>query len=178
MQKLYYLFLTEEQKTKIINDLVDIYHSYYMSEYNYEIYNSVRNNLPEGEAKDNSTKFLSALKNKLERMIDIQGEKLRESLWDVLAEINQQLHEVFFEYFSKRDISEDGYYYKEIYLANPDETFIDAMFTANDIQNGQRLSLEVFCNDIVIYIPVKYSLQGTTQGRYLTGGGPPVRFSM
>ena len=25
---------------------------------------------------------------------------------------------------------------------------------------------------------VKYSLQGTTQGRYLTGGLPPVRFSM
>ena len=25
---------------------------------------------------------------------------------------------------------------------------------------------------------VKYSLQGTTQGRYLTGGMPPVRFSM
>ena len=27
-------------------------------------------------------------------------------------------------------------------------------------------------------IEVKYSLQGTTQSRYLTGGGPPVRFSM
>ena len=25
---------------------------------------------------------------------------------------------------------------------------------------------------------VKYSLQGTTKGRYLTGGVPPVRFSM
>ena len=25
---------------------------------------------------------------------------------------------------------------------------------------------------------IKYSLQGTTQGRYLTGGIPPVRFSM
>ena len=25
---------------------------------------------------------------------------------------------------------------------------------------------------------VKYSLQGTTQSRYLTGGVPPVRFSM
>ena len=24
----------------------------------------------------------------------------------------------------------------------------------------------------------KYSLQGTTQGRYLTGGVPPIRFSM
>ena len=29
-----------------------------------------------------------------------------------------------------------------------------------------------------IGIDVKYSLQGTTQGRYLTGGVPPVRFSM
>ena len=30
----------------------------------------------------------------------------------------------------------------------------------------------------VAYIFAKYSLQGTTQGRYLTGGVPPVRFSM
>lgn len=30
--------------------------------------------------------------------------------------------------------------------------------------------------DCLVYI--KYSLQGTTQGRYLTGGVPPVRFSM
>ena len=29
-----------------------------------------------------------------------------------------------------------------------------------------------------IYTKGKYSLQGTTQGRYLTGGVPPVRFSM
>ena len=29
-----------------------------------------------------------------------------------------------------------------------------------------------------IWNPAKYSLQGTTQGRYLTGGVPPVRFSM
>ena len=28
------------------------------------------------------------------------------------------------------------------------------------------------------FITTKYSLQGTTQGRYLTGGVPPVRFSM
>ena len=30
----------------------------------------------------------------------------------------------------------------------------------------------------VSYYGLKYSLQGTTQGRYLTGGVPPVRFSM
>ena len=29
-----------------------------------------------------------------------------------------------------------------------------------------------------IDIPVKYNLQGTTQGNGLTGGVPPVRFSM
>ena len=29
-----------------------------------------------------------------------------------------------------------------------------------------------------ILASLKYSLQGTTQGRYLTGGVPPVRFSM
>ena len=32
--------------------------------------------------------------------------------------------------------------------------------------------------DPMISIEAKYSLQGTTQGRYLTGGVPPVRFSM
>ena len=30
----------------------------------------------------------------------------------------------------------------------------------------------------MILFALKYSLQGTTQGRYLTGGVPPVRFSM
>lgn len=30
----------------------------------------------------------------------------------------------------------------------------------------------------IILVAIKYSLQGTTQGRYLTGGVPPVRFSM
>ena len=33
-------------------------------------------------------------------------------------------------------------------------------------------------SEIEFYYSVKYSLQGTTQGRYLTGGVPPVRFSM
>lgn len=30
----------------------------------------------------------------------------------------------------------------------------------------------------IILVAIKYSLQGTTQSRYLTGGVPPVRFSM
>ena len=31
---------------------------------------------------------------------------------------------------------------------------------------------------VLAYFVVKYSLQGTTQGNGLTGGVPPVRFSM
>ena len=34
-----------------------------------------------------------------------------------------------------------------------------------------------FIDDLDVSIIAKYSLQGTTQSRYLTGG-PPVRFSM
>ncbi len=35
-----------------------------------------------------------------------------------------------------------------------------------------------YAPELFTYIKIKYSLQGTTQGRYLTGGVPPVRFSM
>ena len=48
---------------------------------------------------------------------------------------------------------------------NPDQFEIVAFRKGND---GK---------DLVYSFP-KYSLQGTTQGRYLTGGVPPVRFSM
>ena len=43
--------------------------------------------------------------------------------------------------------------------------------------SGKTMLLKVICG----FVPLtsgKYSLQGTTQGRYLTGGVPPVRFSM
>ena len=36
----------------------------------------------------------------------------------------------------------------------------------------------IIFSEICVFTIGKYSLQGTTQGRYLTGGVPPVRFSM
>ncbi len=36
--------------------------------------------------------------------------------------------------------------------------------------------IQAIARDILLY--AKYSLQGTTQSRYLTGGVPPVRFSI
>ena len=45
------------------------------------------------------------------------------------------------------------------------------------IRVGSKVALKTgYVSDI--YTVIKYSLQGTTQGRYLTGGVPPVRFSM
>ncbi|MEE0751475.1 hypothetical protein [Frisingicoccus sp.] len=42
---------------------------------------------------------------------------------------------------------------------------------------GIMLFYSISDNIYILYVG-KYSLQGTTQGRYLTGGVPPVRFSM
>ena len=55
----------------------------------------------------------------------------------------------------------------------------------NLIDNLNRLEYDIALitlfegnNAKVVSALRKYSLQGTTQGRYLTGGVPPVRFSM
>ncbi len=54
-----------------------------------------------------------------------------------------------------------GYYWKR--------GFLDTITKKFDIDSDWQ--------EVVDYVR-KYSLQGTTQGRYLTGGVPPVRFSM
>ena len=47
----------------------------------------------------------------------------------------------------------------------------------NDHDGTSRRKRRLLSSVLVSSFP-KYSLQGTTQGRYLTGGVPPVRFSM
>ena len=66
---------------------------------------------------------------------------------------------------------------------------------ASTISKGSKVSIAAACFSMYAYKELKkqlesvdecrfiftspkYSLQGTTQGRYLTGGVPPVRFSM
>ena len=44
-------------------------------------------------------------------------------------------------------------------------------------RNNYRVYIAFLAVAVFTYIR-KYSLQGTTQSRYLTGGVPPVRFSM
>ena len=56
-------------------------------------------------------------------------------------------------------------------------------YSGKPITDAERASYQKFQENqqetlALLSQKVKYSLQGTTQGRYLTGGVPPVRFSM
>ncbi len=63
-------------------------------------------------------------------------------------------------------------YYKPMWY-NPDNYNKTNISAPNNVGYS---TTNIIKNDILENI--KYSLQGTTQGRYLTGGVPPVRFSM
>ena len=56
----------------------------------------------------------------------------------------------------------------------PAKQFTETYITESGAENTQVLT----GSNCYVYNTVKYSLQGTTQSRYLTGGVPPVRFSM
>lgn len=146
--------LSEELEESFIKAIVGLYHKYDLHQYNYRIYNTVKNEMADGEVKENSKKFLAAIQQEVERTMDMQSEDFKSDLWSIWEDVNDGLAKVFFSYFNEEDISNDGYYYKEIVLDNPDTEFINAMFTANNMQAGQRLSLEVLCGEIVIYVPM------------------------
>lgn len=59
-------------------------------------------------------------------------------------------------------------------------TIKESIHTPNKPANHVALAFCGACHIVggIVFIIIKYSLQGTTQGRYLTGGVPPVRFSM
>lgn len=151
--------LTEEWKDAFVREIVDLYRQYHFQKYNDIIYHTVKNKLAEGEAKENSKKFISAIQQEVEHTLDLQSNAFKQDFWKIWENLNGNLSEVFFSYFDDKAISADGYYFKDIILDAPEldaqtTRFIGAMFTANNMQAGQRLSLEVLCNEIVIYVPM------------------------
>lgn len=146
--------LDEERKEQFISEVVELYHKYELHKYNYSIYNTVKNEMSVVEVKENSKKFMSALQQEVERNMDMQGDSFKQDLWKIWETLNGHLAKVFFAYFDENNVSSDGYYCKDIMLDDPDNNFISAMFTANNLQAGQRLSLEVLCSEIVIYVPM------------------------
>ncbi|MGN0698582.1 MAG: hypothetical protein ACI4JV_07535 [Ruminiclostridium sp.] len=160
--------LTEEQKEAFVKEIVALYHRYELQQYTFSIYNAVKNEMAEVEVKENSKKFMSAIQQEVERTLDLQNNYFKQDLWQIWETLNSYLSKVFFNYFDKENISGDGYYYKDILLDNPDTEFIKAMFTANNMQAGQRLSLEVLCSEIVIYIPMNNKISKLISDNPLT----------
>ena len=154
-------FLTEQQKKEFVEKIGEVYRKYHFSEHDYEIYNATKNNMSEKEAKENSNKFLGALKIEVERIISLIDKDFTNELLEICEETNAILRNKFFEYFDEKNISEDGLYYKEISLAETEEDnrFIEAMFTSNNLQAGERLSLEVLCGQIFIYTPMNKAVR-------------------
>jgi len=103
--------LTDEQKENFIKTIIDIYCKYEVNTLNYNIYNTVKNAMPESEVRENSKKFLSAIQQEVERQIDGQSENFKEELWKTWEFINENLSQLFFTYFDKENFSDDGYYY-------------------------------------------------------------------
>lgn len=147
-------FLTEDQVEQFIQNIAKLHRKYKLGKNSYNIYNTVKNSLADTEVKESSKKFLAALQSEVEKSLDMMQEDFKDDLWGIWKSVNDELKKVFFTYFCEKYKSEDDYYYKEINLDDPDSEFIAAMFTANDIQGGQKLSLEVLCSEIVIYCPM------------------------
>lgn len=156
-------FLTEEQKEEFVKQIVEVYRKYNFHSYDYEVYNTTKNNLHDKEVKENSNKFLAALRVEVERVINLMNKEFTNELYEIWKETNKILKEKFLEYFSETEMSGDGLYYKEVYFDDPDKNFVEAMFTANDLQGGQKLSLEVLCGQIYIYVPMNMAVSRIIQ---------------
>ena len=89
-----------------------------------------------------------------------------------------------FRFIEQIDTQQNDNYviYSPIEEANQDGEMLmndDIVGAESSIFKSLKLFIENEIKTIsVIWFLGKYSLQGTTQGRYLTGGVPPVRFSM
>ena len=120
----------------------------------------------------------------LKKIADVLKESLGEDVNIKIVELN-----------SNKEVNENELKFEALLqmlkIESPSENFIDELTnilvtfenTIRDVKKYGKNPPETYIDDINemlndIIDSAKYSLQGTTQGRYLTGGVPPVRFSM
>lgn len=146
--------LSQDQIENFIQKTADLYQSSKLWEESGDIYNAAKNSLPGVDVKKRKNQFLTAIKDEVTRTLDSYSDDWKNGFSSLWKDLNHQLCKVFWTYFNEEDQSEDGYYYKDIDLSAPDEDFIGKMFTANNTQNGEDLSLEVLCKEIILYVPM------------------------
>ncbi|MDK0685274.1 hypothetical protein P5F08_04290 [Clostridium perfringens] len=157
-------FLSEDDMDNVIENIkLQLEKSGFIEEC-YKIYCTAKNSLDKQEVKDNSQKLKNALMTTIGEFFDNLPIEIRQGLEEGHKSINKSLEEIFFRYFNKSDISNDGYYFYIIDLLNVEnekqDKFIQAFFNNNNIiiKEGNKLSIEVFCSEIVIYIPINQKI--------------------
>ena len=109
-------------------------------------------------------------------------------IWEADAQFLSPRNLSCWNHVSAADVDVTGFYlvtpvdrlfYREVGFMVGSETLPAKQFTETYItESGAETTQVLTGSQCYVYDTVKYSLQGTTQGRYLTGGVPPVRFSM
>ena len=98
--------------------------------------------------------------------------KMRKEMWKIVSENKAAL---LINLFISCILAFSGPFslYAQAYFIDKVESMVGTEFI---ILNLAQPAILLFLSFLLPML--KYSLQGTTQGRYLTGGVPPVRFSM
>ncbi|CAH1213032.1 hypothetical protein PAECIP111893_03615 [Paenibacillus plantiphilus] len=122
------------------------------------IYNESVNNTEEKDIKKQSRKLKELILMNTVNHLQASTET-RTVLDELYNELELLLGEKFQAYFNENDVSDDGYFFVELHHHQMDSEFAKAFFTNNDLQKGKRLSLEVLCEEILIYIPMNSVLE-------------------
>jgi len=147
--------LLQPKDRALIADNIVEYSIPFLMENLQSIYKEAKNSLHEVDAKPRSRKLDEAISHRLQAAIDSEP-KMLEGLKASHTNINEELRKHFFLYFREEQKSMDDYYYRVIDLNNTGdcEDFIDALFSNNNLSNNGTLSIEVLCDELVIYAPM------------------------
>lgn len=119
----------------------------------YKVYKRAGNKIKPEEIKTSSHIFWSAIAVELSLLIDNidNGTIHKQILFKNIKEKSDILEKKFYGYFGNDTINQEGYYVKEIDLENQDEEIISQLFKDNDLSKDKVASIEVLCDELIIY---------------------------
>lgn len=147
-----YSLLSDKGLEAFICGMTDWYRKSGLWRNNVTLYNTAKNLSQDQKSARDGSSLLSLIKAGVRDSLDQCAQK--NDLEAIYTAANDDLSQRFFSTFSRDDCSADGYYYRDLDLQNPDKDFCRQIFTANNIQDGETLSIEVLCSEVVIYAPM------------------------
>lgn len=151
--------LTSEQQKNLADGILQWFQDSAFYQYIEELYGRAVTELKSRgeEPSKNSAKLRSELRIQVAKRIDLlTREGGTQALLALCQQTEQALKERFFRVFQSERCSEDGYYYLELALEEPDQEAANAFFSNN---TKGHPSLESLCREIVIYAPMEEKIQ-------------------